>query len=951
MAAGIAARVMAWQRRMGGAQGPLGASGEASNDAPVQVEMLVAGAWVDITGYTLVRDDSGTIQITSGIRDEGSQTEAGTCALELDNRDGRFSPRNPSGPYYGAIGRNTPVRISVPDGMGAKSYRIWGEASEWAPNWDRSGSDVWTDLSANGILRRLAQGPAPEHSVIYQAITSPLPSSLVAYWPCEDPAGSTTAASALASGSPMTWSGVPAPASYGDYVASDPLPILTNGSLAGGIPKYDDPAATQVRFLAYVPAAGLSLGKVLCAIDQADYSAGASQFWEVYYDTSTTSLTIRTCASDGTVLGAELQHTLDVRGRLLYVSVELQESGADVARTLRLKDVVTGRVYSVSDTVFVTALTRVTRVQFGPASRAVSGPAGTAFLPGVAVGHCTVEMTITPLDALGVRLNPTGETAGRRMQRLCGEVGIAFEWVGDLDDTVPMGAQPRQTLLAHLQECTLADGGLLYETRSGLGIGYRTRASLYNQDPTLVLDYPSGQLAQIPVPVEDDRYVQNKVTITVNGVSGTYEETSGTLGTALPPAGVGTYGQEYTLNLASSDAGTLRDQAAWRVHLGTVDEARFPQISVNLAHPSITPAMRRAILGMRLGDRIQITNPPAWLPPDTIDQLVLGISETITHFEHRVTFSCAPASPYSSVGVLDATEARVDTDGSELVAGISSSATAIAVQPSAGADTLWTKDATDLPLDIRVDGEIMRVTSISDLVTDTFTRSVASGWGASDSGFTWTLSGGTTADYSVSGGVGAHLLPSAASSRRSILPTIAADFDVYVNVSATQLATGASLTGALVARYTDDNNLYSAQAQFSASNAVTLLLFKRVNSVETILGSYTLPGVTFAAGVFYRIRFRIRGTLLRAKVWAADTVEPPEWHVTAVDADLPSGQWIGVRSLAVAGTTNVNPSIQYDAFQIVSPQQFAVTRSINGVTKSHSAGEGVSLAYPTILAL
>ncbi|GHH30284.1 hypothetical protein [Streptomyces rubradiris] len=955
MPGSIAAQVMAWQRRMGGVAGPLSAapsaSGEADNGTPVQVEMLVSGTWVDITSYTMVRDNSGQIAITRGIRDEGSQTEAGTCALELKNQDGRFSPRTPSGPYYGLIGRNTPIRISVPDGNGGKSYRIWSEASEWAPSWDTTGTDVWTDLSAGGILRRLAQGPAPERSVIYQAVTSPLPSSVVAYWPCEDASGATQLASALTSGSAMTWTGTPTLASYSGFAASDPLPDLTSASLSGGIPKYDDPAATQVRFLAYIPAAGLSLGKVLVAIDQLEYSAGSSQFWEVYYDTATRSLTIRTCASDGTVLGAELQHTLDVRGRLLYVSVELQESGANISRTLRLKDVNTGQVYSVSDTVFVTQLTRVVKIQFGPASRAVSGAAGTSNLPGVAVGHVTVENAITPIDALGVRLNPIGETAGRRIQRLCDEAGLAYEWNGDLDDTVPMGAQPKANLLSLVQECVLADGGLLYELTGTLGLGYRTRASLYNQDPALVLDYPSGQLAQIPTPVEDDRYIQNKVTVTVGGVSETYEETSGTLSTALPPAGVGAYGGEITLNLASTDAGTLQDQAAWRVHLGTVDEARFPQVSVNLAHPSITPTMRRAILGIRLGDRIEITNPPSWLPPDTIDQLVLGISETITHFEHKLTFTCAPASPYSSIGFLDATEARVDTDGSELAANISSSAAAIAVQPSAGADVLWTKDLSDFPLDIRVGGEVMRVTSISDLVTDTYTRTVAGSWGTNDSGFTWTLSGGSASDYSVGSGVGAHLLATAGVPRRCLLPTVAADFDFYVSVTADQLATGAALTGALVARYTDDSNLYSAQVQATTANAVTLLLFKRVSGTETILGSYTLPGTTFVAGVFYRIRFKLQGSLLRAKAWAHGGVEPPEWHVTAVDTELTSGPWVGVRSLAVSGNTNVTASVQYENFQIVSPQMFTLTRSINGVVKSHSAGEDVRLAHPTILAL
>ncbi|MFE2382213.1 hypothetical protein [Streptomyces misionensis] len=949
---GLAARVMGWQRRMGVAAGPLGASGEASTGDPVTVEMLVHGAWVDITSYALVRDDSGTISITSGIRDEGSQTEAATCSLELANRDGRFSPRNPAGMYYGAIGRNTPFRVSVPDGLGGKSYRFWGEASSWTPGWDTSGTDVYTDVSVTGILQRLAQGPAPAHSVIYNAVMNPQPGGLVAYWPCEDASGSTSLASALTSGSPMTWTGTPTLASYSGFAASDPLPDLSVATLSGGVAAYADPTASQVRFLAYIPASGLSDGKVICSISQQDYAAGSPQFWELYYSTTdaSNSLVLRSCASDGTALGAILPHTLDVRGRLLYVSVEMQETGSDITRAIRLVDVTSGRVYSVTDTQFSTQLTRVTKLQFGTASRSAVGPLGTATLPGVAIGHVTVESQITATNALGVRLNPIGETAGRRIQRLCGEAGLAVDWVGDLDDTVPMGAQGKANLLSLVQECALADGGLLYETHNALGLGYRTRASLYNQDVALTLDYPSANLAQVPTPVEDDRYLNNKVTVTCNGVTATYEQTTGTLSTQLPPAGVGEYGQDTTLNLAATDAGTLQDQAAWRVHLGTTDEARFPQISVNLAHPSITPDMRRAILGMRPGDRIQITNPPAWLPPDTIDQLVIGASETLTHFEHRLTFNCQPASPYSYVGVLD-TNARVDTDGSQVIGALTASATAFSVQPTEPYDGLWTTDPADVPFDVQAGGEIMRVTSVSDILSDTFNRTVTGGWGTNGGILTWSLTGGAASDYSVNGSSGAHLLSTANVPRYSYFATTIADVDCYVSVTTDQLPTGDSLVGGLTARFLNVSNLYMAQARFTSTSQVAVAIVKRVGGVETVLGTYTMPATTFIAGTFYRLRFKVKGSSLRAKVWLATDAEPAAWALSALDTDLISTQFLSMRSYSGPASTNTNPSILYDDYRIVSPQLFQVIRSINGVVKAHPAGEALSLAHPTVLAL
>ena len=187
-------------------------------------------------------------------------------------------------------------------------------------------------------------------------------------------------------------------------------------------------------------------------------------------------------------------------------------------------------------------------------------------------------LTVGPPVVVRVRLNPIGETAGRRIQRLCGEQGIPFQWIGDLDDTVPMGAQPKAKTLSLAQEACLADGGLLYETKDNLGLGYRTRASLYNQDPALTLSYTGYNFAEVPIPVEDDRQVQNTLTVTVGGVSATYEENSGALGTDA----IGRYGETsgLTLNLATSDTPTLLDAAAWRVHLGTVDEDRYPTVTV-----------------------------------------------------------------------------------------------------------------------------------------------------------------------------------------------------------------------------------------------------------------------------------------------------------------------------------------------------------------------------------
>ena len=54
------------------------------------------------------------MKIQLGRQDESSQISPASCSMTLNNRDGRFTTRNPVGAYYGTIGQNTPFRLSVP---------------------------------------------------------------------------------------------------------------------------------------------------------------------------------------------------------------------------------------------------------------------------------------------------------------------------------------------------------------------------------------------------------------------------------------------------------------------------------------------------------------------------------------------------------------------------------------------------------------------------------------------------------------------------------------------------------------------------------------------------------------------------------------------------------------------------------------------------------------------
>lgn len=75
-----------------------------------RIDLLVDGAWSNITSDVLVRDG---VTITRGRADEAARVDPSSTSLTLENRDGRYSPRNPVGALYGKIGRNTRLRVGV----------------------------------------------------------------------------------------------------------------------------------------------------------------------------------------------------------------------------------------------------------------------------------------------------------------------------------------------------------------------------------------------------------------------------------------------------------------------------------------------------------------------------------------------------------------------------------------------------------------------------------------------------------------------------------------------------------------------------------------------------------------------------------------------------------------------------------------------------------------------
>jgi hypothetical protein len=586
--------------------------------------------------------------------------------------------------------------------------RFSGEISSWPSRWDISGQDVWVPVQAAGIQRRLGQGASPVGSALRRELTAPAnTASVLAYWPLEDADGATSLASGISGGNAMAISGSPDLAAYEGFAASLPIPTW-GGTAIGRLASYTPTGAHQVRWLLAVPSGGAIGGQVVVRI----WCSGSAVRWDVVYGTGGI-LALRSYNRDGDLLSDSSAVAFGVDGRKLRCSVELTETAGNVAWQIVVLQVGASSGSTSSGTLTSNTVTRVTSVRIAPDEG----------LSTTAVGHLSVHNTISSIvDAADALQAWTGETAGRRIERLCSEEGIPFTGVGELDTCAAMGPQQPDTLLALLHEAAAADLGILFESRDRLGLAYRTRGSLYNQEAALPLEYTSGHVAPPFEPVDDDQHVRNDVTVQRDGGSSARQVlTAGPLSTAATPPGVGLYDESTTINVESDDQ--LLSQAGWRLHLGTWDEARYPTLSVNLLG---TPSLIPAVALLDSGDRVTITGAPAWLPPETIDLLVQGYTETLDSFVWDLTFNCSPAGPYRVLQLNSSTYGRTDSLYSTLNSGLTTTATSVSVAVAAGR-ALWTTSAGDRPFDVVIGGEVMRVTNVtgsSSPQTFTVTRSI-----------------------------------------------------------------------------------------------------------------------------------------------------------------------------------------------------------------------------------
>lgn len=599
----------------------------------------------------------------------------------------------------------------------ARAYRFHGECSALPQTWDVTGHDVWTPVAAAGLLRRLGQGNAPLDSAMKRAFTSrPAPFTPVAYWPCEDGQQSTQIAPAIGP-FPMYVHGTASFAANSSFLCSLPLPTLNSSIWSGQVAQYPANGSLIVRFLMAVPT-GTSTpdGAILVKATLKGaasftamvlrYRTGGGLQFQLYDHTGFAAI------DTGNV-------SFGVTGQFDLVSMELNPAGGGNDTWRIFVQDVRESVGGIDSGLVAGGVTgTISSVQIGDGT-----------VTDVAIGHVAVTGTFEDPSVFHQPFNAwQGETAANRFQRLCTENSLAYRICGYPDVSVAMGAQTVDTLVNLLQQCEDADSGMLFEPRDALALGYRTLASLCNQSAAVALDYSQGHLSPPMDPTDDDQFTRNDIIVTRAGGS-SFEAVladGSAMSTGAPPGGVGDYQFAQTQNLWQDSQ--LPDAAGWLLHLGTVNEERYPALSVDLASPDLV-SLFAAVVGVRPGDFVSVVNLPSWLPPDLLGAIVWGQSEVLGNRVCRVTWQTQPYSPYGVLvaGSGAASDMRADTDGSTLHANITSAATSMQVDTTNAGSPLWTTAAGDFPFDVVMGGERITVTNItgtSSPQTFTITRSV-----------------------------------------------------------------------------------------------------------------------------------------------------------------------------------------------------------------------------------
>lgn len=668
--------------------------------------------WTDLTKY--VHDSEMPVVLTHGRANRTSIADPSRIEFTLLSLNGEFT--NPAGPYAKFMVRNLPFRVRL-NGFGVDVggfgyHRGTAFLASARVRWDQTTNWCAVDIIAQGRLRRLQQRDDPLHSTAWYEIQRMSSNSgyvaPVAYWPFEDD----SRASSAVQGAPDADVANVTFGADSTVIGSAPLAVFSaTTTVRAAVPAYTDTGTWTAMFAAVVPAepaASTTLLDTFTNGTAAGWTVGISpgspstMFLQVY-DGGGASIFLRTSSLDEAAFYGT--------GAFYRLTVTQNGTGIDLQLLIYYRDaggVVLGGGFI--DSIAGRTAGSVVSFRVPPA----------AGLNGVAFGHLALH------SAPGADGNFTGfvvvdgnagDLPWSRFQSLCQRLAVPHTFdQSDLDfvNGLTMGPQGINTFIALVREAEDVEGCVVNDSGEFFGetglLWFPARDDRENISASLTLDMAFDQLAPGFAPVLDDQDIVDDVEVT---------RSAGGTARIIDDASVATEGRyrgRVTLNL--KDLSQLAHIAGWRLNLGTVRGMRFPTVNWNLR---AKPALAQQWMGTRLFKRVDILHPPSQFPPDPIETILEGYTETISAETWNVQANLSPYRP-NKVFVLAQPAGdngtfvgRLDDDGASAVrAALTSTATSIPFDPNI---YRWTAAADDFNPNLRVrigfPGELVEVTSIA----------------------------------------------------------------------------------------------------------------------------------------------------------------------------------------------------------------------------------------------
>lgn len=721
---------------------PISFSTTISNRPKMTVEVdfvndptSVTETWTDITKYVRGKGDPQLLSCDRGRNYELARTEAGTFTLLLDNTDGRFDPANLASPYVtgtanpgGAAGLVTTMRrIRIRASWDGTTYNVWrGYVEDWPQEWDDGGTYGRATLTGSDAISVLS-------AVDLQAmpVTQVLLDNPIAFYRCNDPSGSTSAANSSTTNQPNSQIVAGSSAQTTDNfafgstqgtgtLAGDPTSSLAFTATWSGFQNASG-YALRTTDLGQGPALTLAGGcslemwlatsnnthnansTLFVQYDSNDNTVSSSQQLEVYLSAVTGGYAVNAALRGTTGANINAIGTVNVTdGSWHHVAVTISTD----AKTLKVyidgvqDATATGGTAAVWNAALLNEWAGDTRPAY---------PTGVDYFDGVIKNLGLYNSTLSAARILAHFQSGncfTGEPSGTRIGRLLDAAGwpSALRTVATGDSAVGTQLTENVKTSEALQQVVDTERGALFIAGDGK-VTFTNRQGRYNGAAAATFGEQAGenhyveglQIQRDPKDVYNDVSANRTDSITIRAIDTASQKRYFPRSLSVATIAVNDVSVLY---LAEYLIARYKDPVT-----------RIPQL---VLEPSADPSLWPQALGREIGDRITVNRRPGGATASSADYFIEHINHAVTGTSWKTTWLLSPASIDSYFELDSQTYGHLaDVPGTyTLNANINSSVTSLTLLFASGSAT-WTTTPGDWPLTILVDAEQMSVTAVA----------------------------------------------------------------------------------------------------------------------------------------------------------------------------------------------------------------------------------------------